>query len=274
MKKIALLGSAPSSIRLAPFTDPEWEIWACSPGAYPHISPTRVNAFYELHRWEPPWGPAGPKEWFSKDYIAFMAQLRCPVFMIEPVPEIPCSCAYPKDAMLEKFGPFFFTSSIAWMMAMAIEAGATEIALYGVDMSHETEWQWQRQGCQYFISIARAMGIKVTLPPESDLLCPPRLYGFCEVDPHHVKLLVRQKELTDRLAHVQGELQRWNNEFHFLNGALSDNTYHQNTWIADPTALKLAYANPDPVMEELTAAEPEIIPPVKLNGAAHAEAQA
>jgi hypothetical protein len=245
-KKIALLGSAPSSIRLAPFTDPEWLIWACSPGAYPHLSPTRVNAFFEIHRWEPPWGPTGPKEWFTKDYIAFMAGLKCPVYMIEPVPEIPASVAYPKDAMLEKFGPFFFTSSRSWMFALAIAEGATEIGLWGVDMSAEEEWNFQRSGCHYFIALARAMGITVTLPPESDLIRPPPLYGFREVDPMHVKLLVRDKELSDRMAAIQNDIQRLNNEFHFLQGARSDNTYHLKTWIADPLALKLAYQNPNP----------------------------
>jgi hypothetical protein len=31
---VILLGTAPSSMRLAPFGNPEWEIWACSPGTY------------------------------------------------------------------------------------------------------------------------------------------------------------------------------------------------------------------------------------------------
>src|SRR3954468_23311721 len=31
-KKVAILGTAPSSRMLAPFNDPEWQIWSCSPG--------------------------------------------------------------------------------------------------------------------------------------------------------------------------------------------------------------------------------------------------
>ena len=30
--KVALIGTAPSSRMLAPFNDPSWTIWACSPG--------------------------------------------------------------------------------------------------------------------------------------------------------------------------------------------------------------------------------------------------
>jgi hypothetical protein len=33
-RKIAVMGSAPSSVALAPFGDPSWEIWGCSPGLY------------------------------------------------------------------------------------------------------------------------------------------------------------------------------------------------------------------------------------------------
>ena len=245
-KKIALCGSAPSSVRMAPYADPNVEIWPCSPGAYPHISVTRPQAWFELHRYEPPWGPAGPKPWFTNDYIAYMAKLRCPVYMIEPVPEIPNSVAYPKDEMLNKFGPFFFGSSLSWMFALAIHQGATEIALYGVDMSATEEWQDQRQGCHYFISIARAMGIKVTVPHESDLFLPCPLYGFKEVDPMHIKLLARENELKMRLAEVERQQAESAQAILFYKGALENNTYVMKTWITDPLQKQLAYANPEP----------------------------
>lgn len=272
-KKIALIGSAPSSIRLAPHTDPSWEFYACSPGAYPHLSPTRVNAFFELHRYEPPWGYTGEKNWFTKDYIEWMGKLKCPVYMIEPVPEIPNSVAYPKDAMLEKFGPFFMGSSVSWMFAMAICAGATEISLWGIDMSANEEWVDQRPGCQYFVSVARAMGIVVTTPPESDLLRPSPLYGFCEVDPMHIKLLVRQRELEARASAVHAEIVAKTAEFEQMRGAISNNQYVIKTWVGDRTALRLAYENPplqtalieaDPVVDEMTVQR-------KANGAAHVE---
>jgi hypothetical protein len=256
-KKIALIGSAPSSVRLAPYADPTWELWACSPGAYPYVSPTRPQAWFEIHRWEPPWGPTGEKPWFTKDYIAFLASLKCPVYMIEPVPEIPTSVAYPKDAMIEKFGPWFFTSSLSWMFALAIHSGATEIGLWGVDMSAQEEWIGQRSGCHYFIDLARKMGITVTLPPESDLLRPPPLYGFAEADPMHVKLLSRENELKARIAECEATIQHKHSELMFLKGALDNNTYHQKTWVADQTALRLAYQNPapvQPVVDERTEA--------------------
>ena len=43
--KIALLGSAPSSRMLAPFKDPNWEIWSCSPANKDLPS----TYFFEIH---------------------------------------------------------------------------------------------------------------------------------------------------------------------------------------------------------------------------------
>lgn len=235
-KKIALIGSAPSSIALAPYNDPSWQIWACSPGAVPHLR--RVDAFFELHRWEP------GKPWFQNDYIGFMASLPCPVYMIEPVPVIPKSEAYPKDAMLAKWGPYFFSSSLSWMFALAIEQGATEIGLWGVDMSAKEEYIAQRSACHFWIDTAKRLGIKVTLPPESDLARPFPLYGFCEVDPMHIKLLARKAELDARVADCARREQEAQHERLFLLGALDDVNYMLNIWIADPKTPEAIYSQP------------------------------
>ena len=45
-RKIAVLGSAVSSVRLAPIHDPEWEVWACSPA---NKGLPRCDVWFELH---------------------------------------------------------------------------------------------------------------------------------------------------------------------------------------------------------------------------------
>lgn len=45
-RKIAVLGSAVSSAGLAPFGEPEWEIWGCSPA---NKGLPRVDVWFELH---------------------------------------------------------------------------------------------------------------------------------------------------------------------------------------------------------------------------------
>ena len=82
--KVAILGSAPSSLGLTPFSDPAWKIWACSPGTYYRLA--RCDAFFELHRWEPGivGQPASQKTWFSPEYVQWMSMRNpqtCPVWM-------------------------------------------------------------------------------------------------------------------------------------------------------------------------------------------------
>lgn len=254
MKKIALLGSAPSSIRLAPFSDPSWTIWSCSPGAYPHL--VRTDLHVEIHRWEP------HQPWFHKDYIAWMAALKCPVLMIDALPEIPTSRAYPKDDILRhvygqitgptgktipaRFDPNSFGSSLSWMLALAITEMPDEIGLWGVDMAANEEWGQQKDGCLQLIQVARNLGIKVTTPPESDLLRPASLYGFREVDPMFIKLQTRVNELNAQYAQAEAEYAEAERKRWFFKGALDDALYTQKTWISDPVQMEQVYADPTP----------------------------
>jgi hypothetical protein len=118
--KIALIGSAPSSIRLAPYADPTWQIWGCSPGAYPQVP--RSNAWFELHRWEPPviGKPDQQRPWFTPEYCMWMAA-HPRVIMQEKVAQIPKSERIDKEGLTRRYGHYNFTSSLAWMFAMAID---------------------------------------------------------------------------------------------------------------------------------------------------------
>lgn len=220
--KICLVGSAPSSVRLAPYADPSWLIWGCSPGVY-GIAP-RVDAWFELHRYEP------GQPWFSPEYCQWLARRECPVFMAEVRPEIPKSEVLPVDALVAKYGPYFFTSSLAWMFACALEAGATKIALYGVDMAANDEYGDQRSGLHYFGMLAAAMGVEVGVPPESDLFRPRPLYGVDEIKHSSIKALARKRELEARLRDAQQRSHAAQLEAQFLQGAMDDVNYHSMTW--------------------------------------------
>lgn len=237
--KIALIGSAPSSVKLAPYDDPEWEIWACSPGVY-GVAP-RTDAYFELHLWEPPvpGKPGTGKPWFSPEYCEFLARYKGTVWVAQPVPEIANAVVYPFDEMIAKYGPFFFTSSLSWMLALALQrTGVTEIGLWGVDMSATEEYQLQRPGCWHFITEAMKLGIKVTVPPESDLLQPPFLYGLNETSPMAIKLTARRAELQSRLSDAQAREAAASREMLFYQGALDDLQYFWNTWVTYQTYLQ------------------------------------
>ena len=273
--KVAVLGSAPSSLGLAPLGDPAWQVWGCSPGVYYQCgSPT---GWFELHRWEPPviGNPAKQRQWFSPEYVQWMAMrdpARCPVWMHEPVPEIPASRALPIEDLIEQFGTYFFTSSISIMIACAIRDILQErqarpedtkiedaIGLFGVDMVATEEYGYQRAGCQHFLLLAADLGINVIVPPESDLLRPMPIYGLVESTHWHIKNLARRHELEQRLALAQSQAVEISNTTQFLRGALDDLNYQMQTWGEDrtgmgvhPTVLARAPQIRQAVIESLT----------------------
>lgn len=249
--KIAVLGSAPSSLGLAPLGDPAWRVWGCSPGVFYQCG--SPQGWFELHRWEPPVIGVAEKQrqWFSPEYVAWMALRdpeRCPVWMYEAVPEIKASRALPIEDLTEKFGTFFFTSSISIMIAMAIreilkeretrqEPTEDAIGLYGIDMTAHEEYGYQRAGCQHFLLLAADLGIKVVVPAESDLLRPMPIYGLCESTHWHVKSIARKAELQQRLAHAEAQAAASKDQAQFLRGALDDLEYHLLTWGEDRVGM-------------------------------------
>lgn len=221
--KVALIGTAPSSRMLAPFNDPSWTIWACSPGNMNALP--RADAWFEVH---------GSLLWpenkhYGEPYIKFLSELKIPVYMQD---KRYCQNAIPlpKDELVEEFGPYFFTSSFAWMLAFAMKQGATEIALYGIDMASRDEYILQRPGAYYFFNEARKRGIKVTAPYESDIMQPAGLYGYSEVTPFGRKLIARTQELKGRLAEMRQQRDGLSHSITYLEGALEDIDYVTAIW--------------------------------------------
>lgn len=221
--KVALVGTAPSSRMLAPFNDPSWKIWACSPGNMNTLP--RVDIWFEIH---------GNLMWpqnasYGPQYVEWLKLLNIPLYM-QDNSLVPSAIPFPKDEMVRKFGPDFFTSSFAWMMAKAIDDGAKEIALYGIDMASRDEYILQRPGFYFFRYIAEQRGIKISAPNESDIMQSPALYGFSEVTPIGRKILARKKELDDRLTQMRAERDRLNHSITYLEGAREDIDYFETIW--------------------------------------------
>lgn len=228
--KVALIGTAPSSRMLAPFNDPSWKIWACSPGNQGVLP--RVDVWFELH---------GNLLWpenasYGAPYIEWLKTLPIPIYMIDQR-FVPNALSYPKDEMLQEFGRDFFTSSFAWMMALAIHQmkEGDEIALFGIDMASRDEYILQRPGFYFFRHIANQRGIKVSAPQESDIMQSPGLYGFSDVTPFGRKILAREKEIKDRVAAMETEraqrIASLDSNISYLKGALEDLDYIKSIWL-------------------------------------------
>lgn len=225
--KIALVGSAPASCRLAPYQDPNWQIWGCSPGLY-GVAP-RVTAWFETHLWEP------GQPWFSPEYCQWLSNLpkrNVELFVGGEVPDLPGSIVYPFDEIQAEFDPqdWFCSSSLWWMMALAIKRGATTIGLWGIDMAAGEEYEMQRAGIHFLTYVARARGIEVGVPHESDLFTPRFRYGAHEWTHSFRKTRARQWELQQRKRDADAMAKAKAEEATFLAGALDDLNYMHQTW--------------------------------------------
>jgi len=243
--KIAILGTAPSSMELAPFQDHSWAIWACSPGAYSICAKNRSDVWFEPHRWLPTppgkYGAPGTKPWFSPEFATFLKDHKGPVFMSEVQPDIPSSVRIPFEALIEKYGPYFWTSTIAYMLAIAIDTlqeraqrgEQVAIGLWGVDMSANEEWSYQRPACQHFIGLAKSLGIQIVLPAETDLMRPPTMYGIGEHNPRHIRLLARRADVEAQINELTANHDEIIKRTMMLKGALAEIDYVLGAWIDD-----------------------------------------
>ena len=170
-KGIAILGSHPATVAMAPFDD-NWLIYACSPHNYERRKLPRFDAWFEVHV------PVAHQT-RAYDYLKYLETV--PVVWVrdkDALKHFPGAKVYPEEEMKAEFGPFTFTSSIAFMLAKAIkdiEVGLAEptIALFGIMQASANEFTYQRPGIQNLIWHAAQRKIHVVAPDISKLFEPP-----------------------------------------------------------------------------------------------------
>ncbi len=179
---IAVLGSHPATVELAPFDDPKWKIYACSPHNYEHRKLPRWDAWFELHdpiadatraypylRWLETHGEC--KENSNRSTPVWMRDKAA-------IGNFPTGKLIDEKALKDRFGPFTFTSSIAYMVAQAIvdaeREGIGAIGLWGIMQASENEYTYQRPGIQNLIWEATKSGMDVYAPDVSRLFEPQK----------------------------------------------------------------------------------------------------
>jgi len=198
-KKIAIVGFAPSTRDLAPYNDPEWEIWVLN--QYQSILPqggaTNITRWFELHQRDTVLTNHRDAEYFKK-----LKESKIPVMMCKKEEDIPMSEAYPLEEIIEACETDYFTNTISYMAAYAYYIGATEVAIYGVDMAQDEEYAKERPSVEYFVAFLRAKGIPVYIPAESDICKAPYLYGFQEETASKICKTIdpKKEDLVKRIA--------------------------------------------------------------------------
>jgi hypothetical protein len=241
--KIAIVGFSESSRDLAPYNDPEFEIWACN-HVYRFIP--RGDVWFELHHHDELAVKYG-ENW--EEYREWLTEQTMPVYMQEAYPEFPSSVRFPIEDVCQEFGftesyceggpgvvgprkekwRATFKSSLSYMLALALmQEGVKEIHIYGVDMIIDSEWGFQRHNLYLFMGWARGMGIKLVLPEESGLLkegtCD--LYAYEHSTHKYVKLIHKMKQQDEFYRKESAALQKFNEQLlakcHGLNGIIEE----------------------------------------------------
>lgn len=259
-RKIGIVGYT-GSRRLAPYGDPEWELWGLNNlHLAEDIDPSKFDAWFDLH----------PRTEIVKDEVhrkwleGGSAGLPCFVWgdsSGEPPADWPNAVAYPQQHVLDSF-PAYFTNSISWMTALAItllqqraeDQGLAlsdcELGVWGVDMATDSEYAAQRPSCEFFIGIAMGLGLPVQIPESSDLLKAASLYGL-ETSPMLAKIEERITEITATIqamsqAHAQHEHEARQLEANINagRGALDQLGYLKGAWFQPTNAGNSTHESP------------------------------
>lgn len=240
-RKIAIIGKAPSSVALAPYGDPAWEVWILNTLGHAGEVP-RWDRQFELHDLELTKAPG------YGDYYQWLSKQTRPVYLRDaPPPEFKGGIQHPLGEILAHFkdlaGGRYITNTVSHMIALAIfehERGLTvsDIGIWGVDMAQHalqgaghvgwftSEYARQRPSVEYWLGVAEGKGIRITVPPQSDILKAACIYGFHTTD-QFKKFQARRGELMARIGSAQQREQQAHDEAMFLGGALEGMNYDQ-----------------------------------------------
>ena len=218
-RKVAILGSATSTLGLCPWEDESLEIWGLAWRNLP-----RADRVFDLH---PGNFDVETRKNVQKNYETRLKALKVPVYLCNEHPKIPNSVRYPIEAILKMMGPEldpfcdgqYFASSIAFLIALAIYEQVDEIHLYGLDFVADGEYEHQRPNTEYLIGIARGKGIQVFIPKGAAVCKFSYIYGYQLPDDPGI---LNRAVLLDRLKQYKTRHQKALDEARTADGAIQE----------------------------------------------------
>lgn len=189
-KKMAIVGYAPTRDE-APFTNPDYEVWGMN-DLWAIMPNARFDRWFDLHdekvmKNNPRTGPQH-WEWLKQLPPDDGNGSGMPVYTLEDMTkDIPAAVTFPLQDLIDyykevTFSGDYFTSTPAYMMALGIKEGFEEIAIYGINLLGQDEYEYQRPCMEYWVGVAMGRGIEVFIPDGSTLCKSNFRYGY---DTHH-----------------------------------------------------------------------------------------
>jgi hypothetical protein len=226
-KPLCIVGTASTS-KDAPYDlkiDDEYmyDIWGINTAlSKPDVG--RLDVCFEMH----------PKRyWGLLPVMERLNNFDGPVYMQDHYDQIPNSVSYPREAITKKYHlpsmgeNLYVTTTMVWMLLLALEEGYTDISIYGVHMAHETEYAYQRSSMSWVLGIIHGWILdgkpyKLFIPEASELLKAQYEYGYDEPTKAMQYLAGRQEGMKAGIDQANSqikslEISKWKTE-----GALSE----------------------------------------------------
>lgn len=183
-KRLAIVGSHPATRELAPYDDPDYEIWLFNESAQKPEVYRRWDALIQIHS---PEVYTSPDNWVNKEHWTWLQQdhgystitgRRKQIFMQAADPRVPNSVEYPLDEVL-KLTPYrYLRSSPALALALALYLNRwASIDLYGSELTSNTEYGYQAPNYAFWIGFAHGLGVDLRLKCWQNEFFQP-IYGF------------------------------------------------------------------------------------------------
>ena len=189
-KPVAIIGMAKRHRHLAPWDNPDIEIWALNesynaaewfPGDEESRLP-RWDRWYQIHQ---RWDFTRPNNMSDPNHFEWLKKAKgFPIYMQEVYDDIPESTPFPIDDILAMVKAShgqnpakYLTSTMALMIAHAILEERPWIEIYGVEAGSSTEYDYQKGSIERWIGFAEGRGIPVILPDNCGLMSG-LLYGY------------------------------------------------------------------------------------------------
>jgi hypothetical protein len=200
---VCICGTAPT-LANTPWEEKEFEFWACSPTiTYPEVQNHRFDLLFELH----------PAEYFMQEAVRDrLNEYNAPIYMLEKNDVIKNSLAYPlkriQGMVNNGYINKYFTSTISYMIAIAVCMGYKRIELWGCHMAAQEEWGDQRQACEAWLGYAAGLGIDFYIPGQSEIFRCPHLYGFEQENSMKIQARIRKEGLKMGIAQLEEEMKK------------------------------------------------------------------
>jgi len=167
-KSVAMVGFSSRHRHLSPFGEPDIEIWGLN-RLHQQEWFKNPDRMFQLHPLKYLQKSIGVSDGDREHYEWLCQKHDFPLYCQKAYKEFPSAIEYPIKKMRAKFGDFY-TSTLAYMMAQALDEGFTHFELYGYDMEADTEYKYQRDSAEYFIGWAEGKGCSVLIPQNCSLL--------------------------------------------------------------------------------------------------------